>query len=84
MRKLVVLLAMLTMSQPALACAMDGMFGGSHRFNPFLAMKTGVADDSFGQIDDLSDGQDEYAEDNERYESEDEAQESAEYNPRDF
>ena len=58
MRVFLGFIAMLSMSQPAMACAMDGMFGGAHRFNPFPGHAGPVSGDlSVNQNDDLSDGQ---------------------------
>ncbi|SIN82748.1 hypothetical protein SAMN02745824_1936 [Parasphingorhabdus marina DSM 22363] len=84
MRVFLGFLAMLSMSQPAMACAMDGMFGGAHRFNPFLAMQAGSGDLSVNQNDDLYDSQDDYSDNADGSEMEDTGQEPAEDNPLDL
>ncbi len=85
MRFILGFLALASMSQPALACAMDGMFGGgAHRFNPFLAMQTGSGDQTYDQDTDLSDTQDDYADSTDDSVNEDAEQETTEYNPRDL
>lgn len=84
MRSAICFLAMLTMSQPAMACAMDGMFGGAHRFNPFMAMQTGAGDLPASQNDRLYDSQDDYSDNADGSANEDAGQEPAEDNPRDL
>lgn len=85
MRKILCFLAMLTMSQPVLACGMDGLFGaGAHRFNPFLAMQTGSGDQSYDQGSDLSDDQDDYADSDYETQGDEPELETAEYDPGDL
>jgi len=85
MRVILILMAMLTLSQPAFACAMDGFYGaGAHRFNPFLAMQTGSADQSYDQDADLSDIQDDYADSTDDIQYDDPELETAEYDPSDL
>lgn len=83
MRKILCFLAMLTMSQPVLACGLDGMFG-AHRFNPFLAMQTGSGDQTVDQDTDYSDSQDDYADSDYDTQSDEPELETAEYDPGDL
>lgn len=74
------LLAMMVVSQPAYACAMDGMFG-AHRFNPFLGMGAGAgASEDFSSAE-LSDDQDEYMQRSDNSDSENDDQPAPDDNP---
>ena len=53
MRAVICFLAMLTMTQPAFACAMDGMYG-AHRFSPFQGMQLGMGVDLTNQSSDYA------------------------------
>lgn len=53
-------LATVVVSQPASACAMDGMFG-AHRFNPFLNMGAGSENSEDFASTDTYDEQDDYS-----------------------
>ena len=83
MRVILAIMAMLTLAQPAYACAMDGFFG-AHRFNPFLNMGVGSTDQSAEQEYDSSDTQDDYADvsDDQEYDGSD--QSTLEYEPSDL
>lgn len=86
MRAAVCFLAMLTMAQPAFACAMDGMYG-AHRFSPFQGMQMGMGADLTDQSSNSADSEEIYSYRNDNADdssNSDAEQDIAELNPDDL
>ena len=79
----VAVLGMLTLSQPASACGLDGMFG-AHRFNPFLGLGVGAGDSENDSSSQWSDDQQDYSDQSNDYANDTSDQDTTDDNPEDF